>query len=263
MNALRSAILWTVGLSYMTLVLLLVFVAVWFVAPERIDAWIRRRATRLFRLIHCPVEVSGIVPDPRDGPFIFMANHTSLLDVPLMKAVIPVYFRGILSDHQFSWPLYGPVLKRTLQLPIPRQSIRGSRRVYAQALEVLKDGVSIAVLPEGNRSLSGKLGRFRNMPFQFALDAGVPIIPIGLDGPFEIKNKGSWHLCPRVIHVRFGRAIAGVTPSEAESRDVVALKNEVRAAIKALILGEIPAAITPELSAGPTCDGRTQSTDPA
>jgi 1-acyl-sn-glycerol-3-phosphate acyltransferase len=221
-RALHSLYLWSVGLACLIWTLVDVYIQSFWHSPQVLDGRFKVHIRRLFRSLQSPVTITGNVPDSTRGPYIFMANHTSLLDVPLLKLVIPVYSRGILSDHQFSWPVYGAVLRRTGEIPIPRKQFRGSLEAYGKATRLIQETqISVTVLPEGCRSLDGRLLPFKTLPFQFAIDAGVPIVPVFLRGPFEMKSKNSWYINPQQLHVHFGSPVPTHATSPRELRERV------------------------------------------
>jgi len=221
-RALHSLFLWSAGLEGLLLTLVDVYFHSLFQSPQQLDKRFKTRIRGLFKRLQSPVIISGNIPDPAEGPYIYMANHTSLLDVPLLKLAIPGYSRGILSDHQFNWPLYGAVLKRTQEIAIPRKQMQGSKRAFAEATRLIREeNMCITVLPEGGRSLDGQLLPFKTLPFQFALEAGVSIIPVYLQGPFEMKSKNSWYIKPQKLHVHFGQPVATQGTTARELRELV------------------------------------------
>jgi len=221
---LRSLWYWFIGSGTITLILLDVYVRSFVQSSQALDARLKRKLAEMFHLLDSPIVIKGTPPDMQQGPYIFMANHLSLLDIPLLQVVIPGHFRGILSDHQFSWPLYGAVLKRLGHIPIPRTHFRGSLETYRNTARLIREErIHITVLPEGNRSLTGHLLRFKTLPFQFAMEAGVPIIPLYINGTYAMKNKHSWRLQPTSLEITFGNPIQ---PADTEPRF---LRDEVRA----------------------------------
>ena len=91
----------------------------------------------------------------------------------------------------------------------------------------------MAIMPEGHRTLDGRLREFKLMPFLLAKEAGVPIVPIGISGLFAMKPKGSWHIHPTPIRIRFGEPV----PAETVRRmDVRELRDLVRNHIQALVV---------------------------
>lgn len=208
MNVLRSIYYWTVALGYIGSVMLILLLRSYFQEPKAYDPWLRRRLDRLFKLLNSVPKIEFTEELPIDQPLIFMANHSSLIDVPLMKAIIPQYFRGILAHDHMHYFLYGPVIHRMGNIPIHRDNIRKSLKSFQAAQALLDQGIHIAVLPEGNRSLDGKLLPFKKLPFHFAKDSGASIVPIAISGVFSMKNKGSLNLRPSSIVVRFGPVIS-------------------------------------------------------
>jgi len=207
MIPLKSIYYWVVALAYFGPVLLIVLIRSYFEEPEAYDPWLRRRLAVLFKLLGSQPRVEFAEEIPTDQPLIFMANHSSLIDIPLLKAVIPRYFRGMLAHDQLHYFLYGTVVQRMRNIPIDRENVRSSLKSFQEAKSLIDAGVCITVLPEGNRSLDGKLLPFKKLPFHFAVESGAAIVPIAISGVFSMKNKGSFKLNPGKIIVRFGPII--------------------------------------------------------
>jgi len=201
---LRTLYFWAVGLGFFGPVLLRCLFRSRFQTPEQIDPWLRSRLQRLFKLLSSNPIVEFAEPLPEDEPLIFMANHGSLLDIPLLKAVIPTYFLGVIAADQLHYFLYGSVVKRLGNIPISRDNVRSSLKSFRKAREALDKGTHITVLPEGSRSRDGGLLPFKRLVFHFAKESGAHIVPISISGVFEMKNKNSKHLRPGKIVVRFG-----------------------------------------------------------
>ena len=96
----------------------------------------------------------------------------------------------------------------------------------------LKKGQSILLLPEGHRTLDGKLRPFKKLPFHLAKEAGAPIIPIGTSGLFDLKHKGSWLIRPHPIRIRFGEPIP---LDKIQSLSLEELSDHVKERIQGLI----------------------------
>jgi len=226
MSILRSIYYWSLALGFTGPVLATLLTRSWFEPPEVYDPWLKRALVRLFKLLNSEPRLIGLETLPQNVPVIYMANHNSLIDIPLLKAVIPTYFRGILAHPQFKYPLYGPAIRRMGNIPIHRKNIRASLGSFKQAGDLLASGVSITVLPEGGRSTDGSLRPFKLLPFKFAKDNGVAIVPISIAGAFAMKNKNSWQLQPGRLTVRFGKTITPVMMSGLEIAELAALTRE-------------------------------------
>lgn len=204
MRWLLSIYYWTVGLGFFAPLLVSLLIRSFLQSPHEYDAWLRLRLRSLFKLLNSDPQVSFAEPLPQGAPLIFMANHSSLVDIPLLKAVIPQYFLGIIAEDQLNYPLYGTVVKRIGNIPISRNNIRGSIHSFQRAKQTLAKGIQITVLPEGGRSLDGRLIPFKRLVFRFAKESGAHVVPVSISGVFKMKNKGSFNLRPGKIVVRFG-----------------------------------------------------------
>jgi len=219
-----------IALGYFGPVLIILLLRSLFQTPEKYDPWLRRSLDTLFKLINSEPTIEFAEVIPNDRPLIFMANHSSLIDIPLLKACIPHYFRGILSEHQFNYFMYGSAVRRMGSIPIDRNNIRHSLRGFKIAANMIDQGIHITVLPEGGRSLDGKLLPFKKLPFHFAKESGASVVPIALSGVFNMKNKGSFHLNPGKIFVRFGPIIRA---ENIASMDILELMEITRKGIYA------------------------------
>jgi 1-acyl-sn-glycerol-3-phosphate acyltransferase len=165
---------------------------------------IKKNLRFLFKLLFIKVNSEGSENVEPQKTYLFMCNHSSLFDIPLLEAYIPTFVRGVEALRQFKWPVYGWVIKRLGNIPIDRKNIHASIRSMKTTEQSLKGGMSIVILPEGHRTLDGNLGAFKRLPFHLAKQAGVPIFPIGISGLFQLKQKGSWLIRPRPVSIKFG-----------------------------------------------------------
>ncbi len=188
---------------------ILVFgIIVTFIVPEHVyDPWIKKMLRWIPKILHTKVEVEGVENIDLKKHYLFMANHVSIFDIVLLGGYIPIYFRGVEADRQHKWPLYGWAVKRIGNISIERENIYGSIRSMKKAEQFLRSGRSIAIMPEGHRTLDGKLRPFKKLPFFLAKQAEAAIVPIGLSGLFEMKRKGSWHIKPTTVKIKFGDVI--------------------------------------------------------
>jgi 1-acyl-sn-glycerol-3-phosphate acyltransferase len=204
----------------------------YFFSQKALDPWFKKRMKLLFKILGIRVDSEGAEKIHPDRTYLFMANHVSIFDGPLLEAYIPAFVRGVEARRQFRWPLYGWAVRRLGNIPIDRKNIHSSIRSIRKTEGMLKDGRSIVILPEGHRTLDGQLNPFKKLPFFLAKQAEVEIIPIGMSGLFHLKRKGSWHIRPAPIKVKFG----DVVPVEkVQSLDVVQLRDYIKEKIRGLI----------------------------
>lgn len=137
------------------------------------------------------MEVSGLDRfDPR-GPYVFMPNHASFLDGPLVMLAIPGTARVILKKSILRVPVLGLAMRHVGFVPVDRKGAEGGKRSIAQAAALIRErGYSFLIFPEGTRSRDGSLQPFRRGGFFLALASGAAIVPMSIRGTFELMPKG-------------------------------------------------------------------------
>jgi 1-acyl-sn-glycerol-3-phosphate acyltransferase len=143
------------------------------------------------RVLGIKVEVSGLDRfDPRTA-LIFMPNHISFLDGPLLEMLIPGAARVVLKKSILRIPIVGLGMRFVGFVPVDRKGVKGGKRSIAKAIQMVREkGYSFLIFPEGTRSRDGKLQRFRRGGFFLALETGAPIVPVTIRGTFELMPKG-------------------------------------------------------------------------
>jgi 1-acyl-sn-glycerol-3-phosphate acyltransferase len=232
MKHLISAYSWIVGGLYFILILFICIILSFFIKQKTLDPFIKMSSRVLFKILFIKVYREGAENVKKNKTFLFMSNHESLFDIPLLEAYVPTFVRGVEALRQFKWPVYGWAIRRVGNIPIDRKNIHASIKSMKITEKILKKGKSIIILPEGHRTLDGNLGPFKKLPFHLAKQAGVPVIPIGLSGLFELKHKGSWLIRPRPIKIKFGQPIP---PEKIQSLSTEELRDYVREKILDLI----------------------------
>ncbi len=232
MKHLISAYSWLVGGLYFILLLFIYIVLSFFILQKTLDPFIKKSLKLLFKILFIKVHSEGAENVEPNKTYLFMSNHQSLFDIPLLEAYIPTFVRGVEALRQFKWPVYGWVVRRLGNIPIDRKNIHASIKSMKRTEKILKKGKSIIILPEGHRTLDGTLGQFKKLPFHLAKQAGVAIIPIGLSGLFQLKHKGSWLIQPRPVKIKFGQPIS---PDTIQSLSTEELRDFIRDKIQDLI----------------------------
>ena len=176
--------------------------------------------------------IEGLKPDKSKGPYLYLINHQSLFDAFMIVAAVPHYFTGVGAIEQFSYPVWGFLAKRYGVIPLVRQE-RSSAITSLKKLEnVINNGTSAMIAPEGTRSLDGKLSNFKKGAFYVAKNTGITIIPIGLKGAYKAKNKKDWRIRPSILTTVFGEPI---TQSHYENMTVDMLAEKVKMEIQTMI----------------------------
>lgn len=146
------------------------------------------------------VRVKGLEHVCKNGPQVFMANHQSHYDIPVLMGYLPVRFSWTAKKELFRIPVFGFTLKRANYIQVDRQNHAKAMASMELAAQQIRGGISVMVFPEGTRSSNGSLLPFKKGGVLLALKAGVPIIPIGISGSREILPRGS--LCPKPGTIR-------------------------------------------------------------
>ena len=159
------------------------------------------------------------------GKYVFMANHQSLFDIPVLIATLPGQVRFMAKASLFKIPFFGWGLKAGGFIPIDRRDRSRAKEAFAAAVARLEAGCSVLVFPEETRSKDGRLLPFQRGGFLLALKSGLPIVPIGIRGTREVQSAESFVIRPGRVEVRYGPPVpvAGV-----ELRGKNALVDDVR-----------------------------------
>jgi 1-acyl-sn-glycerol-3-phosphate acyltransferase len=135
------------------------------------------------------VKMSGLNNIDSTKPYIYMANHQSNFDIPVLLAHLPVQFRWLAKAELFKIPLFGLAMKRVGYISIDRSDFRSAVKSLKIAAETIRKGTSVVIFPEGTRSLDGKIHDFKKGGFIMAIDSKVPIVPIVIHGTRAIMPK--------------------------------------------------------------------------
>jgi len=175
------------------------------------------------------VSVTGIERIDTGRPYIFMSNHQSNFDIPVLLGHLPVQFRWLAKAELFRIPVFGRAMRGAGYISIDRADRAAAFDSLRQAAEKIRQGVSILIFPEGTRSLDGFLRTFKKGGFVLAIQAGVPIVPVVVRGTFDIMPKHRLLIRPRDVTVDVGAPIAveGVNYASKET-----LMEAVREAIQ-------------------------------
>jgi 1-acyl-sn-glycerol-3-phosphate acyltransferase len=142
------------------------------------------------------------------GNCILMANHQSLYDIPALLATLPIETRFLAKDSLFRIPLFGWALRTGGFIPVDRSDRSKAAGTFREAFGGLEEGVSILLFPEETRSADGTLQEFKRGGILLALRSGLPVVPVGISGTFDLRRKESWLIRPARVKVHYGRALS-------------------------------------------------------
>lgn len=202
-----SLLLWPLGLGMFVIGGGLYILLILILPPPRLHPVARLLSWLLLLSGGQWLRIKGTPPDPEKGPYLYLFNHGSLFDVFIVAAAVRHYITGVGANKQFSWPIWGFLIKRYGVIPIKRRQLGKAIRSLDAAEGAIRKGISFILSPEGTRTLTGAMGPFKKGPFHVALHTGITIVPVGVIGAFRAKNKNDWRLRPGIVTARFGEPI--------------------------------------------------------
>lgn len=151
---------------------------------------------RLFCLMtFVRVEVKGRENYSPDQSYVFVANHQGAYDIFAIYGYLNHNFKWMMKKSLEKIPLVGFACRRAGHVFVDNSGFDAIKNTMAKAKHELQDGMSLVVFPEGSRTKTGKMGRFKRGAYQLAMDFGLPVVPITINGAFEVMPRTS--LIPR------------------------------------------------------------------
>ena len=154
----------------------------------------------------CKIHINGELPE--NESFVIMANHQSFLDVFAVPIALKGKFSAVAASKNFKIPVYKTFLKKLKVVGIDRANLENAIKGITEAEKVLQSGYHIVILPEGTRTMSGKLNSFKKGGFHLARNTKARIIPVIVQGLYDIKPKNRWYIKPGKINIIVEKPIA-------------------------------------------------------
>ena len=169
------------------------------------------------------------------GPFILVSNHQGWFDIFAALGKLPVAFSWLAKQELFKIPVLGQAMSRAGYVPIDRGDRRKAIASMNRVAQVIREGTSVFIFPEGTRSADGVIKEFKKGVFVLAVKSGQPILPISISGSYLILPKKSWMIHPGEIRFCIGTPIHS-SGADGRSRDILIAK--VREAIRSNLTSE-------------------------
>ncbi len=166
----------------------------------RVACWLAQLGVRLAGV---KIEVRGIERLQPGQNYIFMSNHASNLDPPVLIPAVPGRCSVLVKKELFRIPILGTGMKAANLVPVDRSDREAAIESVNAAIRVLQQGLHMIVFPEGTRSNDGRLLPFKKGPFHMAMESGVPVVPVTMLGTFESWPKTRFALRPGKATVVF------------------------------------------------------------
>jgi 1-acyl-sn-glycerol-3-phosphate acyltransferase len=178
------------------------------------------------------IHAEGLDRVPRDRACIFMSNHVSNLDPPVLISRIPGRTSAFIKRSLMRLPVLSIGFRLAEFIPVDRSGDTAeAQRSVEEAERVLAKGVHITTFVEGTRSPDGRMLPFKKGPFFLAMAAGAPCVPVSIHGTEKILRKGSMRMHPGPAHVVFH---APLNPADYATRE------ELSEAVRAAIISGLP-----------------------
>jgi 1-acyl-sn-glycerol-3-phosphate acyltransferase len=187
--------------------------------------WFGRRVVDVLAI---DLSVAGQDRVPPGRAYVYMSNHQSHLDIPVLYATLPSPTIRMLGKKElFDIPVWGHGLRAAEFVEVDRSNHARAVRSIEQAAALVRDGVSIYLAPEGTRSKDGRIGRLKKGGFHLAIGTGAPIVPVAITGTGAILPPGERSMHTGLpVHVEIG------APIEVEGRTIEELMPAVERFLK-------------------------------
>ncbi len=176
------------------------------------------------------IVITGLDNIDLQGTYIFTSNHQGWFDIFAALGKLPVRFSWLAKEELFKIPVLGQAMYKAGYIPIDRKNHRKALVSMNRAAEVIRQGTSVFIFPEGTRSADGVMRDFKKGGFVLAAKSQQPIVPISISGSYRILPKQSWVIQPGEIKFSISKPIQ-TSGTDGRSRDI--LMEQVREAIRA------------------------------
>ena len=186
----------------------------------------------LFWACGVKLDVRGVDNVDWSRPHVVVVNHQSMIDIPALQLGLPTALRFITKKELMAVPFLGHFMRSVGMIAIDRgNTTEGIQQLKEQAKRMSTDIASVLAFAEGTRSRTGEIKPFRKGAFMLAIEAGVPVVPVSIEGARRVLPPDGFKVRPGVIRIDVGAPIAttGMTAADREAlmkrahADVVAL----------------------------------------
>jgi len=172
-----------------------------------LDWLIRVWARALLAAAGIELRVEGLERvDPKQR-YVLVANHSSYFDIPCVFAAIPQPIRFMAKVSLFKIPIFGWSLARAGFIPIDRKNRRTAVKSFELAAERIRRGNTVVVFPEEGRSATREMREFQRGAFLLALKSEVEMVPVAIDGTFDVFRVGAKRITPGTVTIKVGEPI--------------------------------------------------------
>jgi 1-acyl-sn-glycerol-3-phosphate acyltransferase len=174
----------------------------------------------------CPVKVEGRENIDPNTSYIFVANHQGAFDIFLIYGFLGHNFKWMLRKGIQKIPFIGPACTSAGHIWVDERGSSGMMSTFRQALKTLKGGMSLVIFPEGTRTKTGHLNRFKKGAYQLAGMMKLPMVPLTIEGPYQILQKGSITIHPHRLKLTIHKPLPPISKEEGNEAGIARLYND-------------------------------------
>lgn len=166
-----------------------------------VEVEVRKWARRLLKLAGVKVEISGLENVP-EGAVVYVGNHQGNFDIPLMLGYLKRPCGVLAKDELAGLPMIRTWMDLLHCVFIERENPRQAVAAINDAAELLRQGYSMVIFPEGTRSRGDAVGEFKNGAFKVASKTGTPIVPLCIDGSYKVMEAHGFWIHPAKVKIK-------------------------------------------------------------
>ncbi|OGI06134.1 MAG: hypothetical protein A2Y40_02625 [Candidatus Margulisbacteria bacterium GWF2_35_9] len=152
------------------------------------------------------IKIHGEMPKDK-GPYIYVINHQSQIDIMLALSFLPPGFFFVAKDSLFKIPIFGSSLRMSGYVSIERSNSKKAAKTLDEVKEMVRQGRSALIYPEGTRGIDGKIGKVKRGSIMIAFQTKTPILPIVMNPTYKAMPKGGVIVHPKKIDISIGSPI--------------------------------------------------------
>lgn len=195
---------------------------------------------RLFYVIFLiPIRIDGRENIVKGQSYVIAANHQSYWDAFLMYGFVGIPFKWVMKKELGKIPFVGWACYMAGHILIERSSRVKSMESIRKAESKLKNGMSVVIFPEGTRTPDGKMGRFKRGAFLISQELELPILPVTIDGNYDVMSRHAWHVTWHPVHMTIHAPIPAQPNAGLTEQEQTAIMNDTAQKVSEIIQGTL------------------------
>ena len=178
----------------------------------------------------CPIKVHGLEHIKKGESYVFVSNHQGAFDIFLIYGYLGVPFKWVMKSGLQRIPFIGRACRAAGFVFVDNRTVKSALKSVQEAEACIKKGFSVVIFPEASRTYDGKMIRFKKGAFQIAVERQVKIIPITLNGPYDVLPIGSINIHPHRMEMHIHPPIP-VNSIENNSKALQALADQAQQSV--------------------------------